>query len=263
MKIYFDKSINRLVCLDKKSTHELWDDRWSKINIKDTVLNKNSSPNNLLVYRHLKKYLKSGSKILEGGCGLGDVVYLLEKNRYDSYGIDYAKETVNSVNKYFPTMKVTHGNVECTNYENNFFDGYVSLGVIEHFYDGFDKVINEARRILKDDAILLITIPSLSVLRRLKIRFNRYPEFNRENVNNFYQYIYDENFVISEIEKKGFKLLEHKKTSGLNGLKKDIWIPEIIVNILDKFFNSVCEKIFSPVSGHGTIFIFQKNTIKL
>jgi len=34
-------------------------------------------------------------------------------------------------------------------FPNNFFDGYWTLGVIEHFWEGYNQIIEEAKRVIK------------------------------------------------------------------------------------------------------------------
>ena len=82
LEIYFDKN--------KKVDSEYWQGIWEE----DLVLSKLNYKKNTYVSKITKKYLPSNSKVHEAGCGLGQFVYSLKKNNYDSYGIDYANKTV-------------------------------------------------------------------------------------------------------------------------------------------------------------------------
>ncbi|GAI52286.1 unnamed protein product, partial [marine sediment metagenome] len=109
--------------------------------------------NNRFIIGHTKKYLSPGAKVLEGGCGRGNKVYALYQHGYDAYGVDYAEETVKKVNQYAPELKITVDDIRNLNFEDGFFDGYWSLGVIEHFYDGYDAMLREMHRVLSEGAI--------------------------------------------------------------------------------------------------------------
>lgn len=41
-----------------------------------------------------KKFLKKGNKILDVGCGTGDLVLALQKSKFDAFGIDFAKSMI-------------------------------------------------------------------------------------------------------------------------------------------------------------------------
>ena len=73
LEIYFDKN--------KKVNRKYWEDVWEE----DYVLSKLNYKKNTYVSRITKKYLHPNSKVLEAGCGLGQFVYSLNKNNYDSY----------------------------------------------------------------------------------------------------------------------------------------------------------------------------------
>jgi hypothetical protein len=54
--------------------------------------------------------------------------------------MDWIK-TINILNKEFPDVPFHQGDIRNLPYENNIFDGYISLGVIEHFQTDQQKMI--------------------------------------------------------------------------------------------------------------------------
>jgi len=142
---YYDKKNNRLVYINNKATDEYWDEHWENDNFEKLVRIKS----NKFIETNTNKYLKKGDKILEGGCGRGQNVYLLQHIGYECIGLDYAKNTVELINKKIPEIDVRLGDVRKLDFEDNSFDGYWSLGVIEHFYNGYDDIANEIYRVLK------------------------------------------------------------------------------------------------------------------
>ena len=166
MKKYFDKNNNRIVCIENKASSLFWDKHWSIDNFESKVKLKFCP----FVTRNTSKYLAKGSRILEGGCGIGKNVYLLDYHDYKVIGVDYAQKTVDTVNKLFPDLDIRFGDVRSLEFPDRYFDGYWSFGVIEHFYDGYGSIMNEMYRVLKKDGYLFMTVPSLSLIRKYKIR---------------------------------------------------------------------------------------------
>jgi SAM-dependent methyltransferase len=70
------------------------------------------------------------------------------------YGIDLNSKIYDS--KYYTEIKYMYGDIENTHFPDSFFDVCVCLSVIEHV-NATDKVIEEARRILKEDGLFVVT----------------------------------------------------------------------------------------------------------
>jgi len=116
-----------------------------------------ASSKNRRLHKIFDKYLaKSNMKILEAGCGMGTWVYNLRVKGYDVIGIDYMLSTVKRVKQYDESFPIQQGDVNNLDFPDNFFDAYVSLGVIEHFQEGPQKALSEAYRVLKPNGILLL-----------------------------------------------------------------------------------------------------------
>jgi SAM-dependent methyltransferase len=178
MEKYYDRENQRLVYINTAADAAYWDSHWSQFCSGGDVRNYVS-----VVNRHVlkctRRHVAPGSRILEGGCGRGQNVYTLHANGYDVYGVDFAPETVSRINNAIPELKVSLGDVRHLPFEEGFFDAYWSLGVIEHFYDGYDEVSREMRRVLRKGGYLFLTAPSMSRLRRLKAALGRYPDSHR------------------------------------------------------------------------------------
>jgi 2-polyprenyl-3-methyl-5-hydroxy-6-metoxy-1,4-benzoquinol methylase len=94
----------------------------------------------------------------------------------------------------------------------------VVLGVIEHFKDGYASIIEEARRVLKPGGLLFLTVPSVSPLRRLKMRLGRY---EGADMTRFYQFAFTPNDTARTITRMGFRLLESRSRGGYLGLMRE------------------------------------------
>jgi SAM-dependent methyltransferase len=117
---------------------------------------------------YILKYFTRSGRILEAGCGAGRYVKYLHDRGYDCVGIEYNKRTVENVKKKWRDIRVIVGDVEQMPFEDNSFNGILSVGVVEHFLEGPQKPLAEMLRVLEPGGVALITVPCLNWLRRIK-----------------------------------------------------------------------------------------------
>ena len=111
-----------------------------------------------IFFYFIKKYLPSGSKILDFGCGSGYLVGELQKIGYDAYGIDFEKEAIDyGVNSGIRNLVL--GNGQKTEHSDKSFDMIVAFDVLEHIEDE-KPIIGELLRILRPGGKLMITVPA-------------------------------------------------------------------------------------------------------
>lgn len=255
---YYDKLNHRLVYVGKKANPEFWDAQWRTNDFEQAI----KKPRNRFTIKYTTKYIKPGARLLEGGCGQGDKVYSLYKQGYDVYGIDYADETVRQINRYAPELKVFAGDVRSLQFDDGFFDGYWSFGVIEHFYEGYFPIRQEMYRVLRPGGYLFLTVPAMSWLRSIKAKLGQYPEFQEQEEikENFYQFALNPSSIINNFQEGGFQLIERKPYSGNIGIQQDI-------NIFQPLLNKLCQNRISAYgissltsffANHMNLYIFRK-----
>lgn len=258
MNKYLDKKNGRLIFVNDGADEEYWDKFWQDKSIPDYRLSSK------YFVDITKQYLPKGSKILEGGSGLGDKVKGLQESGYQVIGIDFAKETVKKSLEFFPDLDIREGDVRELEFKDSTFDGYWSLGVIEHFWDGYDDILSEAIRVIKPEGYLFLTFPSMSKIRKLKAYFGFYEEFNGSvKPRNFYQYALRDSGVIKNLEKNNFKVLKVKRRSVEKGIRDELMFVERSLNIGKRMLPTIAFKIirklvysvFIPFVGHGTIIV--------
>lgn len=110
----------------------------------------------------IKKYKKHG-RVLEIGCGFGDLLRLLEKD-FQTYGIDLSKEAIKegkkrTISSVLKVMKAETIDV----FKKHFFDVIIACHLLEHLKEP-GLVIAKMSRILKDDGIVLIAVPNTTSL---------------------------------------------------------------------------------------------------
>ena len=262
MERFYDSMNKRMLYIGKAANPQYWDQHWTGEGLKEQVTRGSG-----FVIRITKKYVPRGARILEGGCGIGDKVYSLYKEGYDVFGVDYAEETVMRVKQLFPELKIQVADVRELPFENDFFDAYWSLGVIEHFYEGYDLIAKEMHRVLRRGGKLLLTCPVISPLRIYKAKRMLYQEFiESENmIRNFYQFALNSDKVIKDFESIGFKLLEIKPSDGIKGLKDEVMVVKPLLqkvyegnSLLLKVIRKILDIVLVNWCHHMKLFVFEK-----
>jgi ubiquinone/menaquinone biosynthesis C-methylase UbiE len=84
-------------------------------------------------------------------------------------GLDMSREVVAEAHRKFPHLEITHiSRTVPLPFEDNFFDSVTLLDVLEHVYEQGD-LLNEFRRVLKDDGVLIVTVPGRHIFSFLDV----------------------------------------------------------------------------------------------
>jgi len=113
------------------------------------------------------RLLPRQGRILDAGCGLGRWLIYLWDLGYTIQGMDVSADALKAIRDYNKSIPLCQGDVESAPFVNTCFDAIISLGVIEHFEADPSKALREAHRLLKEDGILLLTVPYQNLIRRL------------------------------------------------------------------------------------------------
>lgn len=100
--------------------------------------------------------IQEGIKMLDVGCGTGEVLYRVsKKNKIDGYGIDIEEKMVAAAKKKCPQMDIRKGVCDKLPYDDEIMDVVTSCMAYHHFDNrtGFEK---EASRVLKKGGNLYI-----------------------------------------------------------------------------------------------------------
>ncbi|NTW21967.1 class I SAM-dependent methyltransferase [Candidatus Falkowbacteria bacterium] len=261
--VYFDKKNNRLVMVENRADSDYWDSHWETSQLENKI---KEGLRNRIVKKNTKRFLPSGGRIIEGGCGIGQLVYALGEWGYDAYGVDYAEKTIKKTKELMPELKIEIQDVKKMGFADSFFDGYWSLGVIEHFYDGFDDIISEAARVVKPGGYLFLTFPHMSLLRKIKIKFGGYralPDiFEKES---FYQFMLDGRSVQTKVEKHGFELVMRQNYGAIKGIKDEVPALKVFLqkvhdgnDLVSKIIRRLIALLFDRSAGHITLLVFKR-----
>lgn len=267
MEIFYDKLNRRLVYIKEKASSDFWDEHWDTENFRKNI---ESGRDNRFILKTLQRHIpdKKG-RILEGGCGRGQSVYCMHVHGYESIGLDFAEKTVEKTKELFPQLDVRVGDVRNLQFPDNYFAGYWSMGVIEHFGDGYQDTIIEMQRVLTAGGYVFLTFPCMSPLRKLKVKLGLYrgiEELNSSQREGFYQFALDAQTVIKDFAEIGFKLLERRPISGLKGFKDEI---SLFKQVLQRLFDYkgksfwirglgyVLDKLLAAFAGHMMFLVFR------
>jgi len=210
LKIYYKKA----------NSSDFWKDHWKKSSDRGSLADYyQNCKNNSILMKIFEKHLPRNGRILEAGCGLASWVYLLEQKGYNIEGIDFAKDTIDFVKSNFPKLPIKTGNVFYLGYLDNSLSAYISWGVVEHFEKGPEKILEEASRVLKRNGVMILSIPYLNPLRRVKNLLGYY----KNQKGDFYQYLFSKNEIIEYIKKAGFEIKKSYPYNPIKGLKEDVF----------------------------------------
>lgn len=124
--------------------------------------------NYLYLLQLIQKKSDTKAKVLDYGCGKGEVVQLCLGNNFETYGVEAFYEGGNVIKEVKQTGLYNKNIFAIKNekipFADKTFDIVVSNQVFEHI-DNFHKPLEEIRRVLKDDGIFICIFPSKDVWR--------------------------------------------------------------------------------------------------
>jgi len=266
MPTYYDKPNQRLVMTKQAASANFWDQLWTEPDIRKKV---EQDSLNTFYTGLTQRFLPPNpvTRVLDAGCGQGAVVLSHHRLGYQSYGIDYAQQTIAAATQAFPELDLRFGDVADLPYEKNFFNAYWSLGVIEHFYQGYQPIIQEAWRVIRPGGYLFITFPNFNPQRRLKANIGQYRSFSPTNSAppDFYQFALNKQSVTRDLTNLGFKLLYGRAVDGLKGLREEVQPMQPFLTALthsqsrpSQLLGTAITELAAPFSGHVLLQVYQK-----
>lgn len=213
----------------------------------------------LLPYLNVKK----GEKVLDMGCGRGELVYLSAKNGAESYGIDYSKDGIELAQKLKKTkpkeiqkrMNFLVMDAKELTFSDSFFSTIILTDVVEHLYpEELDLVFKEIKRVLKKNGKVVIHTAPNKWFNDFGYRFYSYPlssliigSWNKvmrrsyPNIATPEQLRTDSHAIMHINEPTYFSLKAlYKKYNFVGDIKStNITVTKPVISYKDKFINSV------------------------
>ena len=264
---YYDPIKDKLIFIGSSADPNFWTKHWERY-FKDSTYYSQDFRKSFPV-RVTKKHLSKNSCVIDAGCGSGSVTIGLAQEGYKSIGLDFSEKTIGKLQQIAtgPNMQFIHDDVfQMESIDDGVIDGYWSLGVIEHFWDGYDDILFQAHRVLREDGMLFLTFPTISSLRRLKCKLGCYPKLTTtREPKDFYQFALNKYNVINDLKKSGFSIIEVKGFDAMKGIKDELpvfrtFFQRIYSNrkLSAKIFRFVFTLIFGGFAGHATLIVAKK-----
>lgn len=177
----------------------------------------------------LKKYrIPERSKILELGCGDAELSLKLTEEKFNSYGIDISPTAIKWANKKANKREFSGnfivGNVINLPYPENYFDIIIdSLCLHCIIGDDREKLLKRIKKVLKENGLFLGFTMCGEPAKDIKKDFN-YKTRNLVRNGIAGRYIGEWENIIGEIERIGFKKLDHEIERSKNDEDNDTLI---------------------------------------
>ncbi len=116
----------------------------------------------LATYDFCVPYIRQ-KRVLDFGCGSGYGTHLMSEHCQDIVGVDIADDAIDFANSRYSSDNLEYrriGNIETTPlpFDDASFDVVISFQVMEHI-EQVDKYLDEIRRVLRDDGVVVIATP--------------------------------------------------------------------------------------------------------
>ena len=147
---------------------------------------------------------KSGTKVLDAGCGDGRFCYELRKAKENVsvYGVDYSQRAIDFAKAFNPNTKFFVSDLTKLNLGEK-FDYIVLIETLEHIIPkDIPKILDNISNHLKPNGKFIITVPS----KNLKIHDKHYQHFDKESLTK----TLSPHFKVEKIE--GYSKLGLKRT---------------------------------------------------
>jgi ubiquinone/menaquinone biosynthesis C-methylase UbiE len=165
-----NKRTNQL--LSSKGHEEFWS-KSAETYFKELYANVKDYPSLILRHRYILDLLGiEKGRILDIGCGPGEMVADLVDLGNEAYGMDIATGMLMVASRNlmlrhgYSTFAFQCGNIEKLPYRDKVFDGVVCAGVIEYLQDD-DKALVEIYRVLRRGGKLIITVRNKACIFRI------------------------------------------------------------------------------------------------
>jgi SAM-dependent methyltransferase len=199
-----------------------WNDIWTARTVQDEIAMADFYSGRQFIL----KYVPRHGVTIEAGCGLGRYVFYLSELGVHVIGTEFSRTALDKCRKWaldngYDADRFGLSDVRALPYPDDFFSGYISLGVIEHFQEGPAKALEEAYRVLAPGGIAIISTPNkyspeiLFYAARRKIRtlikslltsLGLYRPKAARDV--FFQYEFSVNELAGHVKRSGFDVVE-------------------------------------------------------
>lgn len=145
----------------KQQYEKYWQERLQRSDLEG---NKSLFPNEII--EEVDCLLKHGERLLDIGCGDGNLIDIAEKKFVDVYGCDISQTALKEVNKRRILTVCGDLNEDLLPYKSESFDTVTCIEVIEHVLDPI-HLLGQINRVLRHSGQLILSTPNIRYFRNL------------------------------------------------------------------------------------------------
>lgn len=145
----------------------------------------------------------------------------LRAHGYDCVAVEFSEFVINAAKAIFPDLPVDVGSIFDLDFPDNYFAGYISLGVVEHYREGPERALKEAYRVIEPNGVLLISVPYFSPLRQKCYRQGKY-NIGTRGSGQFYQYAFTKTEFVNFVRRAGFQINKVCYYDAVKGIRDEV-----------------------------------------
>lgn len=109
-------------------------------------------------FEDFNRYIQSGYKILDVGCGNGRLSEIFKDKNVDYYGVDFSQNLITKAKQKYPQANFLVADVLNPPFKNEYFDAIFAIAVFHHIPSYYrQKALSEINRVLKNQGIFIMT----------------------------------------------------------------------------------------------------------